>query len=32
MKVVHKKPSTDLMAALKASLEGTSKAKRKKAS
>lgn len=32
MKVVHKKPSTDLMAALKASLEGKSKSKRKKAS
>ena len=32
MKVVHKKPSTDLMAALKASLEGKSKTKRKKAS
>jgi DNA end-binding protein Ku len=32
MKVVHKKPSTDLMAALKASLEGKSRTKRKKAS
>ena len=32
MKVVHKKPSTDLMAALKASLEGKSQPKRKKAS
>lgn len=32
MKVVHKKPRTDLMAALKASLEGKSKSKRKKAS
>ncbi|MEO8732706.1 MAG: Ku protein [Flavobacteriales bacterium] len=32
MKVVHKKPQTDLMAALKASLEGKSKTTRKKAS
>lgn len=32
MKVVHKKPSTDLMAALKASLESRTKTKQKKAS
>jgi len=32
MKVVHKKPQSDLMAALKASLEGKSRTKRKKAS